>query len=585
MFKFCPKCTKEAMPGWKCCPYCGFKFKEVDSVPTQEVNAGSALDDAINNLNTFAEDALAFEIADGVLLKYNGNKEEVTIPDGVTAIGQGAFCQCHTIKSVNMPDSVTEVCNNAFSGCRNLNSVTLSKNLNRIGKSAFYFCLSLSEINFPLSLFEIGANAFQGCGLTSLTLNRNLSVLFCNEYEGYIFAENYRLTNVTFLGDKIELGVGIFRGCANLREVVGLGKYSVIGEGAFQNCTSLNRIDFPYGVTLRDSAFAGSGLKEIVIPNDAILENNVFSCCTDLNKVIISGIIKNGKEFMLPHATFAGCVNLQSVDIKPGIQIIDYRVFEGCRSLMSLILPNTLKAINCSLNDCSALKTLVIPDSVTNIHPEVLGWYHDTGCGLTEITVGRGVKDLTFLNNCRGNQIEKVTLLGVEELTTQNGSAVFGGYKKLKCISLPYTLKKIARGFSGCESLEEITIPDSVYEIGDYVFSSCTKLRKIKLSNNLNKLGKRACNDCTSLSSITLPKSLFERLPERCSLQDIQKVLAAEIFAGCVNLKAVYVPEEFSFIDISSIGAPQQMQRRIGNNDMLARHLKIDKRILKKYEY
>lgn len=32
-----------------------------------------------------------FVVKNGVLVKYNGNEENVTIPDGVTEIGTGAF--------------------------------------------------------------------------------------------------------------------------------------------------------------------------------------------------------------------------------------------------------------------------------------------------------------------------------------------------------------------------------------------------------------------------------------------------------------------------------------------------------------
>ena len=68
----------------------------------------------------------AFTIADGVLtaVELNG-AAEVTIPDGVTSIGDGVFSGCSGITSVTIPDSVTSIGNGAFAGCTGLTSVSL----------------------------------------------------------------------------------------------------------------------------------------------------------------------------------------------------------------------------------------------------------------------------------------------------------------------------------------------------------------------------------------------------------------------------------------------------------------------------
>ena len=43
--------------------------------------------------------------------------ESITIPDGITKIGQAAFVDCTSVQSITIPDSVTKIGISAFDGC------------------------------------------------------------------------------------------------------------------------------------------------------------------------------------------------------------------------------------------------------------------------------------------------------------------------------------------------------------------------------------------------------------------------------------------------------------------------------------
>ena len=43
--------------------------------------------------------------------------KEITIPDGVIEIGDGAFEGCKSLEKITIPDSVTVIGKNAFHGC------------------------------------------------------------------------------------------------------------------------------------------------------------------------------------------------------------------------------------------------------------------------------------------------------------------------------------------------------------------------------------------------------------------------------------------------------------------------------------
>ena len=105
-----------------------------------------------------------YTIENNVLIRYLGNSEHVTIPDGVETIGRFAFKQSRkTLKSVTIPDSVHDIGDGAFDTCINLEAVSFGKNIKRICNGAFNSCKSLTSISLPEGLERIDLAAFQSC--------------------------------------------------------------------------------------------------------------------------------------------------------------------------------------------------------------------------------------------------------------------------------------------------------------------------------------------------------------------------------------------------------------------------------------
>ena len=72
-------------------------------------------------------------------------------------------------------------------------------------------------------------------------------------------------------------------------------------------------------------------------------------------------------------------------------------------------------------------------------------------------------------------------------------------------------LQKIGdRLFSFCRSLESITLPSTVTEIGISAFNCCSNLKEVTFNDGLQKIGTSAFYDSKSLESIILPTTLVE---------------------------------------------------------------------------
>ena len=87
----------------------------------------------------------------------------ITIPEGVTQIGNYAFTNCADLKTVVMPNSVVSIDEGAFYECVNLTSINIPEGVTSIGDFAFENCLALEEITLPRSLTSVGGGMFQLC--------------------------------------------------------------------------------------------------------------------------------------------------------------------------------------------------------------------------------------------------------------------------------------------------------------------------------------------------------------------------------------------------------------------------------------
>lgn len=168
---------------------------------------------------------MAFDIQNHILIKYipESDISEITIPEGVTAIGECAFYGCKNIRKVILPESVISIRKCAFWNCHYLESILLPESLTFIGTMALHCCYSLKELTIPEALTTIEPLAF-GNWLNMITLtfirnHRKIKITLHNPWNSYAdenqlayFIESPCFKNFSALKPKfkIPLAVGYY---------------------------------------------------------------------------------------------------------------------------------------------------------------------------------------------------------------------------------------------------------------------------------------------------------------------------------------------------------------------------------------
>ena len=123
------------------------------------------------------------------------------------------------------------------------------------------------------------------------------------------------------------------------------------------------------------------------------------------------------------------------------------------------------------------------------------------------------------------------------------------GSAKIKKLILPESIKKIMgqnfkanpgiteivistgtesigkEAFSGCKSLKKVTLPDSLTEIGEKAFKDCSKLTEITIPSSVKTLGDACFSGCKALSNVTFDKTEIKGLDFGRLFKDCKKLM------------------------------------------------------------
>ncbi|MGM9609241.1 MAG: leucine-rich repeat domain-containing protein, partial [Eubacteriales bacterium] len=404
--------------------------------------------------------------------------ESVTIPAGVTEIGNSAFADCLSLQTVNAEyAALTAIGKEAFAGCTALISISLPtlNGFTSIGDAAFYGCSTLASITVPNAVTTLGVSVFQESGLVDLLLGSGVTTipeLLCSGCSD--------LNTITFRGAVTEIAPYAFTGCSRLENITLPTTLTAIGEYAFYENTRLLRIVLPDSV-----------------------------------------------ETVGAHA-FENCSRLMSVTVGAGLTDIGTSAFTGCRYLWEVVnhnntaltlTPGTYTNGGLTINAVSVTTTSAI---------ETVGDYLFYAM---EVESGAGTRTMYYLLGYTGYETE-ITLPAnyngsgysiapyafaystVTKVTFSNRILRVGAHafdsSALESTTLSTSLQAIdGRAFANTP-LTEITLNSTVLSsVGDGAFSECKNLRVVTISAGANlALGMNCFAGCSALSEISFPDTL-----------------------------------------------------------------------------
>ena len=213
-----------------------------------------------------------FIIEDDVLVGHdvltkciNKSIVNAVIPEGVSAIGEGAFEDCTFLESISIPNGVTSIGDDAFRECHSLVSISIPASVANIGYTAFYLCKSLVSI-------DVDKNNKDYASIDGVLYDKKLESLICCpakkeghydipssviEIDEYAFCCS-KLTSVNIPSSIEEIPAGAFLHCSLLKEIVIPDSVTSLNTECFRGCSSLSSVVIPKSVTFIDEyAFEG----------------------------------------------------------------------------------------------------------------------------------------------------------------------------------------------------------------------------------------------------------------------------------------------------------------------------------------
>lgn len=571
---------------------------------------------------------------------FVGNVMDLSLDlSGLDTIPDYAFCGCNLIHSIRFSPNLKFIGEYAITGDNNyIPKLTLPEGLTFIGNGALSGFKQLEDINIPNSLERAGASTLSGTRFRENLQPDNgiyyigrIAVDAVNPDGDMTFrdgtvaiADNFKKkpSSVSFPASLRYIGKRAFYE-SNITELILPEGFEEIAQEAFRRASSLSKCELPSSLRIiRDYAFASSNITSITIPenvekiglgalacprllriqynaiNASIVKygdaySNILVACESaaLEKFLVGGKVQKLPQTLFSNGPYCHCENLLRVEfdereegvplrvedclfyncskliscpLPKGTTYIGRQAFSGCSSLPAdFVFPEGLKEIGEeAFGYCTSFTKVVLPEGLVKLDDEAFSYCSGiTEMDLPESLVYLGSKILYSATN--NIQIHTIRINSTDLDRKCSGS--FSGLKSLTRVEIgPKVKNLISRLFSGCENLETVEFADesSLEYIGYNTFYYSPWLKSKLNSDESVFLGRvllyyRDNNQNTGNTTAVIPEgtvclggnSLSSFRGDSISLPSSLRYIVESAAERNSNLNTIVIPEGVKVIE------------------------------------
>lgn len=381
----------------------------------------------------------------------------IQLPEKLTLIGGGAFCNCKNLKQVQLPPQLKELGDGAFFNCENLTQIQLPAQLNKLGTDAFRNCTSLDKIDIPAGLKQIESATFRNTGLTSVTLHEGLTKI-----EDWAFHDCLKLKKIRIPKSVTDIGglaLGIRYNMGNGAEEVIPGGFTVegyTGSAAERYVKRMHQSENLYHVFFKDVKFVSIGGQTAAVTNISktkisALKTRAFTgkpltqalTITYGGKKLVNGrdytlTWKNNKNIGTASVTIKGKGKYNgSVTKKFRITVQKNAVYTVSRLKYKISSADTSgkgTVVFTGATDKAARKALTIPTTVKiggkSFRVTAIGTSAMSGAKkLTTVKIGANIMTVGAKAFYGCSKLSNVTIFGTKLTTAKTGANAFKGIR------------------------------------------------------------------------------------------------------------------------------------------------------------
>ena len=469
--------------------------------------------------------------SDGANLALMDSSGTLTIPDGVTKIGNGAFANLSGLKTIIIPGTVKEIGQNAFTNNAGLTRVVLQEGIEIIGKEAFKKCDNLTIIELPESLKSIEVGAFESCNkLDNVVIPSQITVI-----ESQTFYNCQNLSNIKLPENLQNIQIWAFGGCRKLDNIYVSKNVNNISNDAFLGCISLKNIEIDkenikYGYSKENGMLMDLENNNILFISDEVLNNiTTFSIPEGITNFDISiGNYINITTLKIPKSLekianailFPSSIsNVEITDGNTNFIVENECLYNGNKTELIMCFTKekevtfaeeTTDIRSFAFFQAVNIEEITIPDKVTRINSQIL---HPVNSKLKNINIGSMVTYIDPLFK-HGNYYGTITIenpkysIENNELYNKDKTELISVLHEIEgSYTIRSSVTKIGdRAFHSKNQMTEVILPDGLKEIGSS-FQYCTGLTEIFIPNSVDKIALDAFSNSTNLMHIRIDKA------------------------------------------------------------------------------